>query len=1401
MKHSHQTEASRRIAGVTSSDYWEFQPGQRVLTVEGLLGTVDEVQDGPHPGSEAYLVTLDGDMGGGEYRAQELSAMDYGPQPLASDLNRTAVWVDTPESNDLMSHAAETISAANAAKVWVDDEEDVTLSSPEGSNHTADLDYPELGSILVDRPPLAHSVTGALAVSRPSDWHVWRNSPAYDAWKADDPEASDPMPCDQFVQAGEAGGQVNTCAVCGWAIGAHSVEAGGPDGHGGFGPATASLDAQGGVLDRILDPWAKNVIQGLPPEYRPGMDGPGSRASFDWCRFRKNRRCKYAKELDVEATQEAGYAVWLPVDRGLCPRDHWDQQKACPVGEPGPHSGDPNARIEATTPWSEGGQRGGIPERTAALMALSSYYWVDSGEKIEPDEIMELVVAHGRATRSEVEAARRDRKGYQHIVYDVGNKLLYDLWGQKLVTIRTDEMYQAPVHPRPTEEMWDETFEWAGRPRMKAAAAFEFFSSWDDIQAKAKRIRAEDGVRILSFTDRIVAGQVRGDDNIYDTQLEYAPGGKAIAMWDCTCPWSRYSWGRTRQWKKYEGRQCAHALALGWEVQSRGMFGKHVTEDMKALARSLPAKPDLSSIENLADWMIEQVEKVEKRVTSDMQQVAKRVGGELEGLQFRVKSRSSLIRKLKTKQGQGLPINDPFAIIDDVLRYTMVFSYLEYSHDVQQAGYAFDEMGYAPVIENGQPKIENTWQRGDAYSGLAYTYEDPGRRVRIELQLHTSQSLYLKEKKAHKLYEEFRLDSTPLKRKQQLWDILKDIYDHLPIPPGLSPTTDATGFGVQKWYPRPASLDPSLREAPAIAVARRMLSDGTPFPAVAEHMTSLGARNGLAIVTEAMRARPFEVQVPGKVDVKVIDLDENDPLVHLDDGSTVPARSVLYPSFHPTKGLSLTGYKVADANSTGVMVALRPPQPLCEALAQEGGEPVEEMHVTLCYLGKTEEVSRDAAEAAVAAFAASTSVLTGKLAGFGQFLNGGEEPAVLIALWDVPGLDRFRLALKDTLAASGVKREENHGFTPHLTIAYGDEPFDELPEVPDEAKENITFESVILAYGGEWMEFPLAGPLAVAAELRPFPDRSMPSQPWPHAQNHPKLVPVEDRTDALHNLMRVCPNCGRFWGLARACQFCGFIGQAVAALVDDALQMISDGFEAGLVEEDAVSWFAPTEAGQSIAEERLGSEAATDRTMAYRSDVDSLTYCPGCFKSAKARNPDEDWSTYVPVRRSEFERGDIAICSAACGRTIFGGNEMRWGALTEETLEPAWGGHDAAVSERHEPDEPALPSTTSDDDEDFEFPHGTIPAAGSEKLAWLMQGTTGVTASAAAADTLDIAAAAKEFLAKTAVKTFTPAEQKQIINEGEGVTAGNLALLDIAGTHYESLEAAFAAEEEDDLWL
>lgn len=87
--------------------------------------------------------------------------------------------------------------------------------------------------------------------------------------------------------------------------------------------------------------------------------GPGHNWSFDWCRFRRDNRCYFTGELDQCATELAGYAVWIPRDRGYCPRIKWDDQEQCPVGEPGPHV--PGGYLDATVSWDSGGQRNGIP--------------------------------------------------------------------------------------------------------------------------------------------------------------------------------------------------------------------------------------------------------------------------------------------------------------------------------------------------------------------------------------------------------------------------------------------------------------------------------------------------------------------------------------------------------------------------------------------------------------------------------------------------------------------------------------------------------------------------------------------------------------------------------------------------------------------------------------------------------------------------------------------------------------------------------------------------------------------------------------------------------------------------------------------------------------------------------
>jgi hypothetical protein len=98
----HDTRMTRQAV---QTELWaDFHEGQRVRTIDGIHGTVAAIEDGPVPGAEAYRVTLDHGLGGGVYTTSQLQA-------------------------------------AGEAKT--------------SEHHMATDDYPELGSILSERPDIA----------------------------------------------------------------------------------------------------------------------------------------------------------------------------------------------------------------------------------------------------------------------------------------------------------------------------------------------------------------------------------------------------------------------------------------------------------------------------------------------------------------------------------------------------------------------------------------------------------------------------------------------------------------------------------------------------------------------------------------------------------------------------------------------------------------------------------------------------------------------------------------------------------------------------------------------------------------------------------------------------------------------------------------------------------------------------------------------------------------------------------------------------------------------------------------------------------------------------------------------------------------------------------------------
>lgn len=105
-------------------------------------------------------------------------------------------------------------------------------------------------------------------------------------------------------------------------------------------------------------------------------------------------------------------------------------------------------------------------------------------------------------------------------------------------------------------------------PEPKEGSFFHKFADWSQIMQDAQALRDSGSVQITANGGQHVEGTVASQSEpgqVYETSFDRTdPNSQAITTWNCSCPWGEVSWGRTRQWKKYEGRPCKHLLALYW---------------------------------------------------------------------------------------------------------------------------------------------------------------------------------------------------------------------------------------------------------------------------------------------------------------------------------------------------------------------------------------------------------------------------------------------------------------------------------------------------------------------------------------------------------------------------------------------------------------------------------------------------------------------------------------------------------------------------------------------------------------------------------------------------------------------------------------------------------------------
>jgi 2'-5' RNA ligase len=164
---------------------------------------------------------------------------------------------------------------------------------------------------------------------------------------------------------------------------------------------------------------------------------------------------------------------------------------------------------------------------------------------------------------------------------------------------------------------------------------------------------------------------------------------------------------------------------------------------------------------------------------------------------------------------------------------------------------------------------------------------------------------------------------------------------------------------------------------------------------------------------------------------------------------------------------------------TGVMVAFFPTPDQANELAVDGGEPPEELHLTLAFLGTVgKEIDPDAESKlidAVTAWAKEQGPISATVNGLGLFTTG---PApVTYANIDAPALPGARQDLIETLEDAGFPANGEHGYTPHMTLIYADARDLNPPPVA------LNFTDVVLAFAGNRTTIALGTPEAEASQF------------------------------------------------------------------------------------------------------------------------------------------------------------------------------------------------------------------------------------------------------------------------------------------------------------------------------
>ncbi|WP_010183063.1 phage head morphogenesis protein, SPP1 gp7 family [Aquimarina agarilytica] len=234
------------------------------------------------------------------------------------------------------------------------------------------------------------------------------------------------------------------------------------------------------------------------------------------------------------------------------------------------------------------------------------------------------------------------------------------------------------------------------------------------------------------------------------------------------------------------GDEVAEVLADSGKKEASEHVRKVSEEARKITGEALQVNRKLELVTKEAKRLINEASKEVNIVKSDLIHLASITEGEVQGLEYALKTEESLVRKMYDRTlskdieilGLENAISKTSLRMNDVMRFTITFNPNKYVD------------GYFEVLNTlkskGYKKIEgvsyNAWFQGDgSYRGLNTTFETPSGQ-QFEFQFHTDETFKLKKSDNHELYEIARAADTPEAEKLLAQEQMKKSYETISLP-------------------------------------------------------------------------------------------------------------------------------------------------------------------------------------------------------------------------------------------------------------------------------------------------------------------------------------------------------------------------------------------------------------------------------------------------------------------------------------------------------------------------------------------------------------------------------------------------------------------------------------------